>query len=302
MLSKDQASRYYSVFIFYSLFLSLIACEYLTKRIKAKEKLHILVFLSVLALQTPKTFSGFRNNYVSDLQDIAQDNQRKGNNKVFVYQKENKRLTYGLVKNAYKEEPGLLIKEPLNDLHEFYIKNSFFNRDVLLIIPESKQTGLDRYKNSNGYYLKTGQFITNKKHNRYVATYWHKRYIPHPDVDISLANEIANWDIKAFIPEYETYIYKQDGNIVWLIGNELNANDKITYFIHTDFPDQLPEPRKKHRFDNRSFKFGSQSSMFGKYTLFHKKIPDEYPVKAITCGLTVDGVHITTRSFRISDI
>lgn len=110
--------------------------------------------------------------------------------------------------------------------------------------------------------------------------------------------------LKAWNEEYDTLIYQDGYQLLWLIGTEVDKNTEVIYHIHTDEPEKLPESRVQHGFDNRGFRVGAEradNELEGieHYRVFEKEIPKEYHVTAIVVGFNTDGTITWSDSFRL---
>ncbi len=108
--------------------------------------------------------------------------------------------------------------------------------------------------------------------------------------------------LKAYSPEYDTYVYQDGDRIVWYIGCGLEPETEIIYHICTNDGEKLPADRIWFGFDNRGFHPGESSELesVDGYRVFEKEIPVEYPVTSITAGLDFGGGTGWSKSFRIT--
>lgn len=108
--------------------------------------------------------------------------------------------------------------------------------------------------------------------------------------------------LKAYSPEYQTYVYQDGMKLLWLIGWEgLDQNTVVFYHLHTNELEKLPENRKQYKFDNRGFRLGTEKEQesIGQYRAFEDIIPSDYNVTAVVVGFSTDGTITWRRSFRV---
>lgn len=109
--------------------------------------------------------------------------------------------------------------------------------------------------------------------------------------------------LKVYQPDFDVYIFQIDNKLLWFVGTDVDKTTEIIYQIHTTRPDLLPEERIKHGFDNRGFRPnpGSESGYFGKYRLFEREIPSEYPITDVYVGFNTSGTVTWSWVFLITD-
>lgn len=110
--------------------------------------------------------------------------------------------------------------------------------------------------------------------------------------------------LKAFSPEYDTYVYQDGNRIIRYIGwEELDSSTEIIYHLRTNTPELLPAKRRQYRFDNRGFRLGSdkETTVIGRFRVFEDIIPDYYNVTAIVVGFNTQGTITWIDSFRVGD-
>ena len=107
--------------------------------------------------------------------------------------------------------------------------------------------------------------------------------------------------LRAYSPEYDTFVYQDGDRIVWYIGYDIDPDTEILYHIFTNDGEQLPADRAEYGYDNRGFRPGGaeEQAKNGRYRVFEKEIPSEFPVTSIRVGFNPgDGV-TWAQSFRI---
>lgn len=300
--SYIQSSRYYSIFIFFGLLLSAFAVNYFSHLSKRKHIHRTVVFFFVLTLMlihTDKIFSSFRNVYIFDLQESVKSIMtNEPESDIYIYDKEFKRIRNN--NNLSSKHLKIIFPEIYHDFTDLFIKNNTLYDNLYLVRPNKDFFFLNEGKKKNdAKFLEIERFVSNKSHTAFLSIYKHFPYIPFPEVDISQHYKYAK--LKAYIPEYNTYIYQVQNKIVWLIGAEIDSKTEIIYHIHTDSPELLPESRIKHKFDNWGFYFNDKSGKerIGKYHVFEKAIPSQYPISQINVGFN-NGISIIWRSFTLS--
>ena len=112
--------------------------------------------------------------------------------------------------------------------------------------------------------------------------------------------------LKAWNEEYDTLVYQDSDQLLWLIGTDIDKNTEVIYHIHTDEPEKLPERRVQYGFDNRGFRVDAEKAEnelegIEHYRVFEKEIPEEYHVTAIVVGFNTDGTITWNDSFRIEE-
>ena len=110
--------------------------------------------------------------------------------------------------------------------------------------------------------------------------------------------------LKAWNEEYDTFVYEDDGRLLWLIGTEIDKNTEVIYHIYTTQPELLPENRIQYGFDNRGFRVGTERvgnelEPIDYYRVFEREIPQDYSVTAVVVGFNTDGTITWNDSFRI---
>lgn len=263
-----------------------------------------MLIIVLLYFHLEKCFSSFKNTYISDLLDhvetILRDEQESD---IVVFEKEFKRIG-----NSSDENEHLKLFYDNNFLESTYwhIINYCLLNNLYLVVPSDYDLSsiVDKttlfFQNSDKKLFEIEHHLSNAKHNKYVSIYKYVPYVPSPDIDTNspLLNQAI---LKAFIPEFDTFIYQVQNKIVWLIGADIDDKTEIIYLIHTDQPELLPTHRVKHGFDNRGFNIHDKSEQerIGKYRVFEKDIPSSFHITFIRTGFNT-GKEITWRYFSLT--
>ena len=291
------SSRYYSVIIFYGILLSAFFANsmlHVIRKSRARNVLFCFLIILLIFAHFAKILLSFRNSYIFDLQNISKDILRKHRNDYLcVVPKE----YYRLKSDISERDSNRFISFPPDssfDMSDFYIRNSIYTNAIYFVIPE-------KYKRTpvviSPFIRKIGSFISNNNHNSSVAIYKHSPYTPHPNIDLeSYFNQPI---LKAYEPLYDAFIYQTGNQLVWLIGKEIDNQTIIIYQTYTNKPELLPKWRVQYGFDNQVFRCGDkyESDRIGKYRVFIKDLPGEYPVTAINIAFKTADKSVWTRSF-----
>ena len=252
-----------------------------------------------------KGFSSFKNNYIFDLQDRVNRIQKdEPKSDIFIYHQEFKRIG----RNAADNNPHIkrLPFDDYSDPATLYIEKGAFSNSMYLIVPNYFNSSIANdsslhYEGGVKRYSEIERFYSNAGHRKYISFYRHIPYTPAPNtnIDDKLTNNHAV--LKAFIPEYDAFIYQIQDRLIWLIGAPLDPKTEIIYHIHTDQPELLPASRIKYRFDNRGFRINDKSERerIGTYRVFEKTIPSSYHITLIKVGFYSEG-KVIGRSFCVS--
>ena len=304
--SFSKTSRYYSVLIFSGVFLSAYAVNcfiHLFRTICVQRIIVLLLTTILLCLHLGKTFSSYKNNYILDLQDrvdkILTDEHKSD---IHIYEREFQRI--GRNKAITNMHVKILPSSNYNAPTDLYIKNGSFSNNMYLIVSNeyssfiaSKPFSLFEYKKKR--YSEVEHFVSNAGHTKYLSVYRHFPYVPTPDLD---DNQIINHAVlKAFIPEYDAFIYQAQDKMIWLIGAPIDTKTEIIYHIYTDQPELLPSYRIQYKYDNWGFRVNSKNEREknGKYRMFEKNIPTKYHITLIRTGFNTEG-KIIWRDFYLS--
>ena len=297
--STGDSSRYYSVLVFYGLFLSAYAINSLS-RIRKNSLKTILAaanVVAILSVQLIKSFSGFNDTYILDLQEkINSISKHDDHSIVCVFERESDRLLNNTPFS--KKHPEL---EPISedfDISEYYVKNFLYPRDFYYVNSENKDKQLLYASVKQKMWRKIVSCNTSSTHKKNIVIYRH--YVPSPDISLSVISD--NLVPKAYVYEYDAFIYQDKDKIVWVVGKELDDKTEIVYQINATSRDFLPESRQKYGFDNRGFLAGKvPKETIGKYTIYKKDIPTEYPVLRIRSGFNLSSKITWTRPFSVSE-
>ena len=296
--SQYVSYRYYVVFILYGLFFSAYAIARL-RGVFQNELIFKGVFLLLLVVifgsHTAKILSSFRNNYILDLQDgvrsaVACD----PSNVIYIHKKEFARL-WGDERKT-DEQVRILSYSNKYDINEVFLRDCHYTNSAYFFVSEknnSPATSLEKvvFKASNLLRSKVWHLVTNTKHSNIFSVYkFQLNPFPSPEVDLSTV--YSDPVLKAYVPEYDAFIYQAKKKMIWLIGVDFDSETEIIYHQLTDRPDLLPKNRIEDGFDNRGFRSGDKSKrkQIGRYFVFEKSIPSEYPITAIRAGFSANNI------------
>lgn len=287
----NKSTRYFSIFIFWGIYFSTYAVDCFCDNIKKRNRPLIvaILFIALFSFHIEKNFSSFRNNYILDIrQKIKTILEKEHESDVIIYKKEFERLSNNIdnSKNHLKETPI----DFSGDLSNLFVSNGSFSSNMYCIITsdfnifsyiEKDSLFHDKYERR---FKKIAFFLSNKKHNKAISIYKHFPYTPSPDINLEKWYDHTN--LKAIIPEYDTFIYQSDNKLVWLIGVPLEDSTTIIYHIHTDQPELLPNDRVEYGYNNGDFYTNDKSERksIGKYRVYEKKLPDKYHITHIGTG------------------
>lgn len=290
------SSRYYAIFLLYGLFFSACAADYLIQVFRkpaVRKGIFLFLLAALLGCHTAKMFSSFQNNYFLDLQDDAKRTiANDPDDIVYIYNKEFTRLKGQKADDHLR----LLSYSDDYDINEIFLKKCHYTNKAYFVVPESNSNpatppGDKSFKAGRLCRTKVEQHFTNTKHTKTISMYKFRfDSVPAPEVDLSSAYD--NPILKAYIPEYDTFIYQVKNKLVWLIGADIETDTEIIYQQLTDRPDLLPPNRVEYCFDNRGFHASSKSGgkRVGRYLVIEKDIPTEYPITEIRAGFSGNGV------------
>ena len=194
-----------------------------------------------------------------------------------IYEQDNE-LKYNIILIDTIKKQDITAKTQITDNH--FVASAPINSDDRYAV----------YVQFSGYRpIKTLTYIHGET-IEYVETELPALKVQCPDVEALL----SEGTLKAYNHEYDTYVYQIENRLYWVIGTDLNEGTEVIYQIHTSNPDKLPEERRKYKFDNNGFFVGkeiksSNERYCGKYLIYEREIPDDYPVVAICVGYSESG-------------
>lgn len=295
LFAYSSSSRYYTVFILFGSLLTgygvLLLLRFSSNKVKW-QSLYLLLLFLLLYTNTTDVFGSFNNKYLIDIREMVGSGFRDNpNSATLIHQKDITRITQHLHTN---NEPFAIPSNSKINIHNFYLSKNLLGRNAYFIIPE-KELYKDNKTSRDEFFHMVGSFIKNSKRNDHMLIYRHLSFVPNPDIDVTQFYKDAI--LKAYIPEYNAFIYLVDDKIVWLIGVEIETKTEIVYQIFTDKPALLPESRIKYGFDNLAFRaYKNDKEYVGSYRLFERAIPTRYPVTLVRVGFNTDG-HLICRDF-----
>lgn len=298
-------SRYYSILIFIATFFSAYAISILSRVLKPlgfQSALFALLILVLGLFHTIKCFLGSKNSYISDLSETIQNISANGSDDdTYIYDREFMRLKN--LSDPYNEHTKIFFANQFSGLTDLYCENGSFHNNLYLIVscdyPISIEQGTKRYPNNDDIkYYKVQHHFSNSRHTKYISVYKHEPFLPYPDIDLSSIPVHAV--LKAYIPEYDAFIFYSEDKLIWLIGSEITKKTEIVYHIYTDEADLLPKSRIQYGFENWGFFAGDQSKrkQIGHYSYYEKPIPTKYPISYIKVGFNSSG-SVVFRTFSL---
>lgn len=270
-------------------------------------KIFCLCALLLACINIMNLFSGFRNLYVFDIEDQVRDISFDPGNKVFINEKDHKRLSAFPWIDELKTLPGQRA-----DIEELCNRYDFCGKDSYLFFRDNRSP-LSAKDNRNLFgddidLHKIQQFYTDKKKHKTYSVFFLKKYDPPLYHDPSLKgyteleDVIKNGTLECYNLTSDSYIFRDKDSLFWVIGGDIEKNAEIVFHVFTERLDLLPRGQK--RFDNRGFRPSSRSRLkdCGKYMVFKQSIPKEYPISKIRPGLNNAGKVIWFREFQISNM
>lgn len=291
-----QSSRYYSVFIIYGIILSI----YTYYKIAGKcFKKRVLITSVMILIHLIKSFSSFRNTYILDAIDVLGANTRHSDQLNVVVCEQEFYRTNGLLRKTDPNTTIYLAQNSETNLDLLLIATSSFYKDLLFVT--SQNVVNNRVNMTFSQEKIISLFFSNKKHNRTLKIFRKERYVPCPGTK-KIIELLKNAVLKAYISQYDTYIYQNNDRIVWVIGKELKKNTEIIYHLYTDYPELLPSHRIKYGFDNLGLKYdeSKQIDIIDHYRVFTSNVPSEYPIAYAISGFNDNGDIIWTTPFSLS--
>ena len=286
ILRNTQASRYFLIFIPYSILLLAIAQR--TSNISTSKRRWAAI-AGVLAISIYFIFidfSSFRNNYVFDLRDSIKYLSKNDPSAVIdIYQKERSRILNEEKYNTYDERiKAIGDYENYNNLTEYYFNKSYAPNTLFCCLKFESQRKENEFINSSSGIKKLGRVHTNKKKEAFIDVLKHPPLTPVPAIDVN--HFFPGCIFKAFIYEYNTFIYQCDKKIVWLIGKQIDKEIEVIYHIYSINRFDLPKYRIQFGYDNLGFNIKSTDNLqrIDNYIVVSKEIPQNYRVRNIVCG------------------
>lgn len=294
LLWKYSSLRYYSVLLFGGIFLSSYGIDFVLRKcshIYLKKSFFILFLLTLLFIHSIKCFSGFNDKYISDLQETVNNNRIDSHNTFWIIRKEFLRLSNTHYDSIHKQ---IKILDDPDKTTNIFLEHCYYSNNVFFILSENKSSFLSPHErfqlnHFSFQYKKTGHFISNKKHNKFISIY---QYTPeYPVPEIKLPPYLEHAVLKAYVPEYNAFIYHLHDKIVWLIKSPVNPKTEAIYHLYTDHPELLPPARRSFTFDNLGFSLNktNEKDQIGDYHIFEKNIPSEYPILFFRTGFNTGG-------------
>lgn len=291
------SSRYYCIIIIYATGLTL----YFFKNHLRKNRCIILAAVAlIVSINIIRSFSASQNNYINDLKAFVERKESTEDNyDIYVYEKEKVRIPTQTM--IYADLFPFTADTLDKGLTYFYLENSFFSKTLYIIAQRNMLNQADSdAKDHNKYY------VTKKTVGNFFTGSYQKRiqickifpFTPFPPQEVLTA--INNAELKAYITEYDAFIYQKDNCLIWAIGDKLNVGTEIIYHLITDYPEYLPPSRIKYGFDNRGIRVNNKDVLnISGYDIYKKEIPTEYPIKKIRCGFNDNGEKVWAREFYV---
>ena len=273
-------------------------------RIKQRQVKRIIVFLlfPVFIIHFFLSFSGSRNSFLFYLMDDAAFFLSHDRNaSVFIEEKEYDRIMHSPPNN----KQIVLLQAPqthedLDSIYYQYDQYEFWNNNAYLVFSEKKRgNSAGSLKkclyNSDTTCKKIRNYIKSK--NKYISVYFHEKFLPPSFENLkdapTLNTIICNGILKSCSPFFDTYIYQVGNKLFWIVGADLQPNDEIIFQLYPTRREYLPPERVIHKFDNRGFRISTTNTKYeigryGKYRLFERTLPEEYPIQKIKVGYNIN--------------
>ena len=247
-------------------------------------------------------FSSFRNIYVFDIEDQVREVGSNSENKIFLNEKEYKR---------FGQFPGIDIiqdfPENRSDIEVLCNRYAFCQENAYIFFRNQESPGSEFSWGNDIDLRKTQQFYTDKNKRKTCSIFLLKKYVPplyyDPNLNgyTDLEEVLKNGTLECYNLTSDSYIFRYEDNLFWVIGMDIDKNAEIIFHVFTDRLDLLP--RNQKRFDNRGFRLSSRSRMkdCGNYKVFKQSIPKEYPISRIRAGINDSGKIIWFREFPLSN-
>jgi len=291
-LSAYKSFRYYSILLVFGVALSSYAVYIVISRIKypyIRKTFASILVLTLLLVQTFKAFGSFVGFHILDACDSITMKHKINEGAFFcIYEKDFNRLSNGL---GIDESHAIAISpvKSYEDFRDISINNNCFSADVYFLIHEKKNAPISScdhffYDKGELHLTKVEHLFSNARQNAFVSVYKLDSFTPAPDIDIHPF--LTDSELKAYVPEYDAFIYQDHNKIKWLIGADIDSDTEIIYHLYTTDRQLLPAKRIQYGFDNRGFRLNnkSQKKQEGKYIFVEKDLPVEYPVTAVRTG------------------
>ena len=284
LLSNSNSSRYFLIFIIYAIIIFTIVFNRKNKPIKKSKVFFLELIIATYCLLI--CFSSFRNNYIFDLRDSISFLSKTDPNAVIdVFHKDRKRVINGGDYNVYNIRiHSLGDYENYTDLTNYYLCNSYAPNQLYSFIKFNSLNKEKEYLLSSSRILKVGRVYTSKNKSSFIDIINHPEFIPVPSIEINRL--FPDSVFKAYIYEYDTFIYQFKDSFIWLIGKDINEDTEIVYHIYPINRLDLPKHRIQYGYDNQGFKLSKSDILNkkGKYLIITKVIPQNYHVESIICG------------------
>lgn len=284
------SSRYFCIIIFACFFFIAYGIKRLAYKKRTKKTIILVLIACLFSIHIPKVFLSFRNTYISDVQEsIRRINIKNSEDDICIIEKEYARLKIA----EAKREIGLIPFETDNeiyDLNDIYLKFSSLANKLYIVISEKNKKRHDNIFNEKKYRT-IEQFITGFNHDKHLSVI--EYYPPTPNLNMNVSFKGAR--LKAYVPEYDTFIYYLNNRLIWLIGGDIEEKTEIIYHAYTNYPALLPASRVKYGFDNMGFYITDQKyeqDSIGKYRVFIRDIPNSYPISYFRAGFKKGDIFI----------
>lgn len=275
------------------------------RNLKQIKKYIVSLLFPLLIAHIFLSFSGSQNNYLFDLiDDMDSFLSHDENASVLIEKQEYDRILY----SPQKKNKIVLYQAPqtYEDLAFIYQQYEFWNSNAYLVFSEKKtENRSGTFKkclyNSDAKCKKIRNYI--KTNNKCISVYFHENFFPFSFKtlhDYPILNTIiCNGTLKACSPFFDTYIYQWGKKIYWIIGADLQPKDEIIFHLYPPNREYLSHEWVIHGMENRSFYFNSKNEIgrYGKYRLFERPLPKEYPVETIKVGYNINRSIIWFKEF-----
>ena len=122
-----------------------------------------------------------------------------------------------------------------------------------------------------------------------------------------LEEKVQTWQLKAYDLHNDIFVYQSCQKLYWLIGTDIDAQTEIICHLHTNEPEKLPAGREQYGFDNIGFHPNGKAEITetmqcGRYRVFEREIPMQYPITLVRVGLHMNDKIGWTGYFRLTPI